>query len=110
ILDRVWYESGVAALVLGVLPDQLFEEHAARRDPAMVASGGGSVAVTERAVMHDDPADAAARPRREVCGVATFEVNDRRHDAPPPTTSATITVVFPVPSGYEGLTTLQEAI
>src|SRR5437879_7380632 len=86
--DRVRYVPGVG-LVLDVLSDQLLEEHAARRDPAVIGVRGEAVAVTERAVMHDDPADAAAGPRREVCGVTTLEVNDCRHDAPPPTTSAT---------------------
>src|SRR5881396_1685004 len=87
--DRVRYVSAVVGLVLVVMPDQLFEEYPARRDPAVVAVGGEPVAVTERAVMHDDPAAAAPGSRREMCGVTTFEMNDRRHDAPPPTTSAT---------------------
>src|SRR2546428_8998759 len=94
--DRAWHVSRVVGLGLDVLRDQLLEEHAPRRDPAMVAVGSETVAVTERAVMHDDPADAAAGPRCEVGGVATFEVNDRRHDAPPPTTSATSMLVSPV--------------
>src|SRR5437870_11056695 len=94
--DRAWHVTGVVGLGLDVLRDQLLEEDAPRRDPAVVAVGSETVAVAERAVMHDDPTDAAAGPRCEVGGVTTLEVNDRRHDAPPPTTSATRMLVFPV--------------
>src|SRR5467141_3427380 len=77
--DRVRYVPGVIAAVIDFLPDQLFEEHAARWDPPMVAVGRDSVAVTERAVMHDDAAGPTARSRREVRRVAALEVDDRRH-------------------------------
>jgi hypothetical protein len=54
---------GVIAAVINVLPDELLEEHATGRDPAMVVVGSEAIAVTERAVMHDDPADTTARTR-----------------------------------------------
>jgi hypothetical protein len=82
--DRVRYVPGVITAVIYFLPDQLFEEHATRWDPPMVAIWGESSAITEGAVMHDDAAGASARPRREVCGVAAFEVDDRKHGPPPP--------------------------
>jgi hypothetical protein len=49
----------------------------------MVVIRREAIAVAERSVMHDSPADAATRARREVCAVAALEVNDSRHDAPP---------------------------
>jgi len=49
----------------------------------MLAIGRESIAVAERAVVHHDPADSTARMRREMCDVAAFEVNDRRHGVPP---------------------------
>jgi hypothetical protein len=58
--DRVRYVPGVIAAVIEPLPDQLFEEDATCWDPPMFAFGCGSGAVSERAVMHDDPADATA--------------------------------------------------
>jgi hypothetical protein len=70
---------GVIAAVIDFLPDELVEEHAACRDPAMLAVGRETIAVSECAVVHHDPANSTARTRREVCAVAAFEVNDRRH-------------------------------
>jgi hypothetical protein len=64
--DRVRYVPGVVGAIADFLPDELLEEYAAGRDPAMVAVGREAVAVAERPVMHDDPADAAPRPRCEV--------------------------------------------
>jgi hypothetical protein len=61
----------------------------------MIALGPETLAISERAVMHDDAAD-AARTRSAMGGVAALEVNDRRHDAPPLLTSATRTCFDPV--------------
>src|SRR6266542_1122943 len=93
---RVRYVPGVIAAVIGSLPEQFLEEHAARRDPAMIGVGREAIAVPERPVMHDDPADATARALCEVAEVAAFEVNHRRHDAPPPDNVCDTDCVFPV--------------
>lgn len=81
--DGVRHVPGVIAADLAVLPDQLLEEHTARGYPVVLPVGREAIAVAERAVMHDDPASATARARREVSGTPAFEVNDGRHDAPP---------------------------
>jgi hypothetical protein len=81
--DRVRYVPRVIAAVIDSGPDELFEEDATRWDPPMLAIGRESVAVSERAVMHHDPANSTARTGREMCGIAAFKVNDRRHGVPP---------------------------
>jgi hypothetical protein len=85
----VRYVPGVIGAVIDFLPDQLFEEYATRRDPAMVAIGAEPIAVTERSVMHDDAAESTARARREMCGTAALEVDHRRHGPPPLDANAT---------------------
>jgi hypothetical protein len=92
--DRVRYVPGVIGAVIDFLPDQLFEEYATCRDPAMVAVGSEAIAVTERAVMHDDAADSTARARREMSDAAAFEVDHRRHGPPPPECQSDTNVSF----------------
>jgi hypothetical protein len=75
--DRVRYVPGVITAVIDFLPDELFEEHATGRDPAMISVGCEAIAVTERPVMHHDAADPSARSRREMCDVAALEVDER---------------------------------
>jgi hypothetical protein len=76
-------------VVIDFLPDELLEEHAAGRDPAMVAVGREAIAVAEGPVMHDDPTDTTARTRGEMCWVTALKMNHRRrHDLPPLTACA----------------------
>ena len=81
--ERVRYVPGVIAAVIDFLPDQLLEEDASRSDPPMLTVGRESIAIPERAVMDHDPANSTARRRREMCGAAALEVDDRRHGTPP---------------------------
>lgn len=73
----------VVRLPVRISNDEL-EWNASRWDPAMIGVVRRAIAVAERAVPHHDPAHAVARSRGKVRGIPTLEVNDRRHDAPPP--------------------------
>src|SRR5438552_8585113 len=62
---------------------EVFDRHAAGRDPPMGTVEVEPVAIADRSMVNDGPPDPAARSSAKVTWVAALVVDDRRHHAPP---------------------------